>query len=138
MRAWFERMGARLSRAMYGRYGNDRLNRVLIVTSLVLLLLSYIRVLRFCWFLSLALLIWVNVRCFSRKIDKRRRELARFDRMHSATVGFFRLRKKMIKERKTHLYFHCKGCRAMLRVPRGKGEIDVTCPKCGRITVKKS
>ena len=138
MRAWFERMGARLARWMYGRYGNDRLNHTLLILALVFLLLGYIPALRFLPLLSLVLLIWSNVRCFSRRIEQRRRELARFDRIWKGTVGFFRLRKKMFKERKTHLYFRCKKCKAMLRVPRGKGEIDVTCPRCKTVTVKKS
>ncbi len=131
-------MGMRISRWMYGRYGNDRLNRALLILALVFLLLSYIPHLRFMSLISLALLIWTNARCFSKKLDKRRRELARFDRLWNGTVAFFRLRGKMIKERKTHCYFRCKKCKAMLRVPRGKGEIDVTCPRCQTVTVKKT
>ena len=138
MKAWFQKMGWRIAQWMYGRYGNDRLNRALLITSLVCLLLAYIPYLRILSLVALGLLIWSNVRCFSKNIDKRRRELARFDKLWNGTVGFFRLRKKMFKERKTHCYFHCKKCRAMLRVPKGKGTIDVTCPRCQTVTVKKT
>ena len=138
MKGWLQRMGMRLSRMMYGRYGNDRLNRALLVTSLVLLLLAYIPHLQWLAFVALGLLTWSNVRCFSKKIDRRRRELTAFDRICNRVRGFWGLRRKMLKERKTHCYFKCKQCKAVLRVPRGKGEIDVTCPRCHSVTVKKT
>ena len=30
-----------------------------------------------------------------------------------------------------HRYFTCKNCKAICRVPAGKGRIVITCPKCG-------
>ena len=32
---------------------------------------------------------------------------------------------------KDHKYFTCKQCKAICRVPVGKGKIIITCPKCG-------
>ena len=32
---------------------------------------------------------------------------------------------------KEHKYFTCKNCKAICRVPVGKGNIVITCPKCG-------
>ncbi|MBQ9347433.1 MAG: hypothetical protein IJT94_08875 [Oscillibacter sp.] len=32
---------------------------------------------------------------------------------------------------KEHKYFTCKNCKAICRVPAGKGKIVLTCPKCG-------
>ena len=31
----------------------------------------------------------------------------------------------------THNYFSCPNCRTVLRVPKGKGRIQITCAKCG-------
>ncbi len=140
MRGWFARMGQRLARFMYGRYGTDELNRFLTVLSLILVLLAVIP-LPFFWtlyFPALVLLTWSNLRCFSRKIDKRRRENARFLRMRRPFTDFRRLQKNKRRDRKTHRYFKCKKCKAVLRVPRGRGKIDITCPRCSTITVKKS
>ena len=39
---------------------------------------------------------------------------------------------------KTHRFFRCPKCRQTVRVPRGKGKIRITCPKCGEVFVKKS
>ena len=36
----------------------------------------------------------------------------------------------MWKERKTKAFLKCPNCGTMLSVPRGKGKIIVTCPKC--------
>ena len=41
-----------------------------------------------------------------------------------------RTAKKMWKERKEKAFLKCPNCGTMLAVPRGKGKIIVTCPKC--------
>ena len=39
----------------------------------------------------------------------------------------------------THLrYFSCPHCRQQVRVPKGRGKISITCPKCGTQFIKKS
>ena len=138
MKQWLFRMGQRLSRMMYGRYGNDELNRFLNLTSLVLMILSLIPRFWILWFPALALLIWSYCRTFSRKIYKRRRENEVFLKIRKPLVDWFRLQRNKHRDRKTHRYFRCSHCKAVLRVPRGKGTIDVTCPKCRGITVKKT
>ncbi len=138
MRGWFARMGQKMAVWMYGRYGNDDLNRFLTVLSLILLVISFIPVLWFLWGAALVLLIWSYVRMFSRKLDKRRRENERYLKMAKPFRDFFKLQKNKFRDRKTHVYCRCKRCRAVLRVPRGRGKIDITCPKCKSITVKKT
>jgi len=39
---------------------------------------------------------------------------------------------------KTHRYYRCPGCRQRLRVPRGRGNIVITCPKCHREFTKRT
>lgn len=41
-----------------------------------------------------------------------------------------RTAKKMWKERKTKAFLKCPTCGTMLSVPKGKGRLIVTCPKC--------
>ena len=138
MRGFFGRMGERFARFMYGRYGNDQLNRFLTVVSLILLVLSLISYLWMLWFVALGLMIWSSFRCYSRHIYKRRLENERFLKLTRPIKDGWRLHKNKRRDRKTHRYFKCKHCRAVLRVPKGKGKIDVTCPRCQKITVKKT
>ena len=134
IKRWLLRMGARFSRFMYGRYGTDELNRFLTIASLVLVLLACVPALRLLYFLAFALLVWSYVRCFSRKITRRQKENAVYLRFRRVIKAFFTLQKNKRRDRKTHRYIKCRACKAILRVPKGKGHIDVTCPKCKAIT----
>lgn len=138
MKRWLMRMGERLARFMYGRYGNDTLNHVLFGTALVLMLLSCFAPLWWLVFPSWALLIWATFRCYSRNLIKRRGELEVWRRIWRPIGGFFALQGNKWRDRKTHRYFKCRKCKVVLRVPKGKGMIDVTCPKCRTVTVKKT
>lgn len=125
-------------RFMYGRYGYDQLNTVLLVAGLIMSVLAYIPYLDVFWLLSTAVLFWAVFRAFSRNHAARRRELDKFLKMKGKIKTFFTLCRKMWRERKTHRYFHCKHCRAMLRVPKGRGVVDVGCPRCKGKTTKKT
>ena len=118
MRNFFARMASRLQRFMYGRYGSDELTLFIMGAAL--------------------LLIWATFRSLSRNLAARRGERERYLRLISKPKKFFKLQKNKHRDRKTHKYFRCAHCRAILRVPRGKGKIDVTCPRCCKVTVKKT
>ena len=131
---WFRQFSAKLSALlrsfMAGRYGTDRLNMVILCAGLVASLLSvWIRVsplnLVF-WALSYGLMIWAIVRSLSRNTYKRYQENRKF-------LQFF----DRLKDRQ-HRYFDCPKCRQMVRVPRGKGKIAITCPRCKEKFVKKT
>lgn len=49
-----------------------------------------------------------------------------------------RTAQRMWRERNDNLFFRCKSCGSILSVPRGKGRIRVTCPKCGTKVEKQS
>ena len=123
---WFRRFCGKLAvgmqRFMRGRYGTDKLNMWILGAGLILCLISiFISLPVVNWILtagSYALMIWAICRTFSRNTYKRYRENRRFlmwlDR---------------IKDRE-HRYFDCPKCHQPVRVPRGKGKIMITCPKC--------
>ena len=131
MRNFLERLRYKTACFMYGRYGNDDLTKFLLILGLVFMVISWFPHLGWFYFLAAAVLVWSLMRSFSRKIDRRRRELDRYLRIKKPIVNFFKLRRNKWRDRKTHVYFKCKKCKAVLRVPRGKGSIIVTCAKCG-------
>jgi len=131
---WFRQLTAKLSAGirsfMTGRYGTDRLNMVILCAGLAASILSsLVRVtplnLIF-WLLSYVLMIWAIWRSLSRNTYKRYQENRKF-------LQFF----DRLKDRQ-HRYFDCPKCRQMVRVPRGKGKISITCPRCREKFVKKT
>jgi len=131
---WFRQFSAKLSAGlrnfMAGRYGTDRLNMVILGAGLVASLLSvWCRSpkLNMVFFvLSYGLMIWAIFRSLSRNTYKRYQENRRF-------LQFF----VRLKDRQ-NCYFNCPKCRQVVRVPRGKGKIAITCPRCKEKFVRKT
>lgn len=122
----FQKLGEKLRRFMYGRYGSDQLTMLLLGLGVVLCLAGSFSRLYWLGFLAYVPLIWAIFRMYSRNIYKRQAENRRFLQLTSR----FRDRR--------HRYFACPRCRQRIRVPRGKGRIRITCPNCGERFVKKT
>ena len=145
MKSFFQKIGYKIAAFMYGRYGHDELNTVILVCALVVSLassvvgslpkLSYFHLFSL---LSTALLVWAIFRMLSKNYTKRRKELDIYLRIKSKPANAIKLHKNKRRDKKTHVYFKCHKCRAVLRVPRGKGNIIVTCPRCGERIEKKT
>ena len=131
-------MREKLRQFMIGRYGTDGLNQFLSIASLVLLLIAIVsRVSLFTW-LGVALLIYCYYRTFSRNISKRTEENYKFYTLKDRVDGKFRGLKEQWANRKVYHYYRCPQCRQKLRVPRGRGRIQISCPRCGTQFIKKS
>lgn len=119
-----------LQRFMMGRYGTDKLNMVILGAGVVISLVSvFIRIPFFSLVMttvSYGLMFWAIFRCFSRNTYKRYRENRRFLMLVDR-----------IKDRE-HKHFECPKCRQPVRVPRGKGKIAITCPKCKEKFIRKT
>lgn len=136
MQHWFQDLLYRFQTFMIGRYGNDELTRLLSITTLVVLVLSIFFFPLYA--VALALMVWSLFRTFSKNIPARMRERDTYLRLKSNMQKKWRLYKRMWRERKTHRYFTCKRCRAVIRIPKGRGTIDVGCPRCGERTTKNT
>ena len=123
---------------MYGRNGVDQLNRALLVIYIILyfsgtLIAAILRsglLARVCDFMGTIIMILILFRTFSKNLPKRQAE-------NQAWITWWWNAKQWgagAKARhadKEHKYFTCKNCKAICRVPVGKGKIIITCPKCG-------
>ena len=131
---FFRNLGAKLAaglrRFMTGRYGTDKLNTTILGAGLVVCLITiFVPV----WPINLiltgvsyGLMFWAIFRCFSRNTYKRYQENRKY-------LTFL----ERIKDRE-HRYFDCPKCRQPVRVPKGKGKIAITCPKCKEKFIKKT
>lgn len=123
---------------MQGRYGVDKLSNFLNICGIICLLLANFKPFRFAVLFGLALVIWSLFRAFSRNYDRRCRELMYYQRLAAKPKAQLTLVKNMWRDRKTHRYYKCKSCGATLRVPKGRGKIEITCPQCKTKIIKKT
>lgn len=140
-------MREKFNRFMQGRYGMDHLNSCLVKIFFVTLILSMftgriavgaISLGRIFYWISLAVMVWFYYRTFSRNVYKRSEENQRFLRKTEGIRNFFAGKKNVMEQRKYYHIYTCPGCRQKIRIPKGKGKIEVRCPKCGKTFIKRS
>ena len=133
-----------------GRYGIDNLGIVLVLLSSVLSGFQYT------WFVSIAVFGYALFRAFSKDKFKRSMELEKFNRViykfkpyfDPIRIAFmkafnflrsgFKTERMKWNQRKQYVFFKCSKCGRTLRLPRGKGKLQVTCPNCKTQTFKKT
>ena len=115
---------------MMGRYGSDKLNTALLVAAVAICLVSafipFVPIKLGAMILYYGLMIWAIRRMLSRNTYKRYQENRKYLQML-----------ERIKDRE-HRYYDCPRCRQQVRVPRGKGKISITCPKCREKFIRKT
>ena len=121
----------RIAAFMYGRNGFDNLCNFIWILCIILVLVNLFIGSIIISVIETVLMVYTVFRSMSRKIYKRQKENAAYLKIKRKFTGFFKLRRNKWRDRKTHVYFKCTKCKSVLRVPRGKGSIIVTCPKCG-------
>lgn len=137
------RIRERLARFMAGRYGIDALSRALLICGIVLWVISAFcgKVAWLCnglYFIALALVVYGYVRTFSKNISKRYAENVKYCQFIGKIKDKFRREKYLMDQRKDYRIFSCPGCGQKVRIPKGKGKIEISCPKCKTKFIKKA
>ena len=145
---------------MKGRNGADELTIVMGFAGSVIAMIGSIAHIQWLSWIAIAVIVIGVLRGLSKNIDARRKENAAFVAATATVPGLGkfvarlgggaaaastsraagtskedferakRTAKKLWKGRKTTAYLKCPNCGQMLSVPKGKGKIRVTCPKC--------
>lgn len=131
-------MKERMQRFMAGRYGNDQLNQFIFIVVIISMVLEIITRQSLFYTLTLVLLILAYVRVFSRNINKRYEENMKFLQKKDAILNKFRKQKYYAAQRRNFHIYTCPQCKQKIRIPKGKGKISITCPKCRTSFIKKS
>lgn len=128
----------RFKKFMEGRTGVDHLSLALFILSIVLVVIGSL----FRWsilrFISLVPLVWCYYRALSKNKIKRHQENILFLKYWYPIQTRLMNRYRQLKARRAYRYFKCKECGQLLRVPRKKGKIEITCPKCRHTFIKRT
>ena len=131
-------MREKFARFMAGRYGMDTMGRFTIGLALFLVVINYVASSRIINLLVWVLLILAYYRMFSRNVYKRSSENQVFLNKTCRIRHWFYTQKNLASQRKTHHIYRCPSCKQKIRVPKGKGKIEIRCPKCNTTFIKKS
>ena len=128
----------KLREFMYGRYGTDQLSLAITVMGFVLYTSYVFSRFRLLYLFSLIFYGIAIYRTLSKNITKRRIENQKFMNL------WYKLKNKWVgiradfEERKTYKHFKCPKCGQKIRIPRGRGKVEIRCPKCSHKFIKKA
>lgn len=131
-------MREKFARFMAGRYGMDSLGRFTMMLTLIFILLNYFTRSRLLPLLAWAGIILTYYRMFSRDVYKRSSENQKFLSRTTRLRRWFYTQKNIFVQRKTHHIYKCPSCKQKIRIPKGKGRIEIRCPKCNTKFIKNS
>lgn len=123
---------------MTGRNGSDKLSVFLLIISFLLAIMANVFKLVFLKYLGFAVLAICIYRVLSKNPVKRIAENYKFMMFMSRVQSWLKKAQNRVEDSKTHKHFTCPDCKATLRLPKGKGKIMITCPKCRKEFVKKT
>lgn len=130
MKNFFSQWGDRLRKLMEGRYGPDEFSEFLLALTLIFFLLSLF-LKNIPLYIAAVICIFIAIlRMTSKNMQARQKENEAF--RHFTGVLKAKAKEQLAKfsGRRYYRYFKCPACGQEVRVPKGKGHIRITCPKC--------
>ena len=130
-------------RFMQGRYGVDKFAKFTMGVALVSIVLAIFvntgtSAGSLLDMLGLVAIVYTYFRIFSRNISKRAQENQKYLSATAKLRQRLNKEKNMMKQRKDYHIYTCPSCGQKVRIPRGKGKIEISCPKCHSKFVKRS
>ena len=126
-----KRIKDKFSRFFQGRYGMDDLGKALLIASVICYALGALVKVGLFFSIGMFLFIYSVYRMMSKQHWDRGEE----NRKYNQHVKLWRTR---FQERKTSRIYMCKRCGKLIRVPKGRGKIQITCPHCGSKIIKRT
>ncbi len=135
---FFDKFRAAVSRFMSGRYGSDQLNLTMVIGALIVTTIGSLTGVYFLTLAADALLLLAIFRMFSKDRYRRAHEnqvyLEKTQKVRRAATEWV----NRVKNSRKYHYYTCPKCKQRLRVPRGVGNITITCKQCGTKFDKKA
>ena len=131
----------RFKNFFHGIYGMDGLSCGLLFLSILINVLTAVIPVEAVQRLNAVGLIPILIcilRFFSHNRARRERENERFLKIMRPLFEYFDRKSEEREQARIFRFFNCPACSQKIRVPKGKGKIEITCPKCGNAFVRKS
>ena len=129
---------SRFFQGRYGSYGTDRFTRFLLILAVINLLISVCTPLGFLYYVAIAIMGYGFYRLCSRNITLRYKENSIYESITGKITGVFKRTRSEFDQRRNYHIYTCPNCSQKIRIPRGKGQIIIRCPKCMTEFKKKS
>lgn len=114
----------------YGRNGADELSGAVTNLAIILVIINLFVGSRVLPAIALLLLIYAWFRISSKNIEARNRENTAALKAAGPVISFLSNPISMLQENKNYVHYKCPSCGQKVRIPRGKGKVRITCPKC--------
>ena len=124
-----------------GRYGADQYGRFLLIFALIIMVIGMITnnvAGTILMGIATGLIIYAYVRMMSKKPQKCREENRVYLYRRNSVLAFFKITWRKLKEGRSYKFFKCPKCAIVVRIPKGAGTVQITCPKCGEKFIKKA
>lgn len=131
-------MREKFYRFMQGRYGSDELSRFLVGVGMVLIILNILTRSSIFNLLFWGCLVYSYFRMFSKNYSARYAENQKFLALKNQLRYKWENYKKLREQKKIYHIYSCPYCKQKIRIPKGKGTIIITCPKCKQEFGKRS
>lgn len=132
------KMREKFQQFMTGRYGTDQFGRFLLIAAIVCMVISMLFRNSLWNAAAVILIILCYYRMLSRNHSRRYAENMQYLKYSGRVTGFFKAKKRYLSQLKDFHIYKCPSCKQKIRIPRGKGKISITCPKCRTEFIKKS
>ena len=113
------------------RYGMDDFGKCIILIAMIIHVLGIMIHSSILVGIAVAIAFFELYRMMSKEVWIRSEENIKYKR-------YIRLWKVRYQERKISRIFMCKSCGRMIRVPKGKGRLQVTCKACGNKSIHRT
>lgn len=131
-------MMEKLRSIMLGRAGLDALSIALAILFLVIATFGQMFNNVFVRWISLIPLAFCVARSFSRNIGKRSGENDKFLLLWQGVLSWGRGIGGRFRDSGTYRFYACPKCGQKMRVPKGRGKVEITCPRCKNMIIRKT
>jgi membrane protein implicated in regulation of membrane protease activity len=123
---------------MKGRYGTDELSLFFMGVIAISLIVGATTKYTVFFAIAFVVLIFSYVRMLSKNYSKRHHENQVYLQGLRRITNPFKQKLSRMRQSKDYRFFKCPGCKTRVRIPRRKGKVQITCPKCQNKFLRKS